>query len=68
MIKIYETSRSEEKIVAIEDLNKNQKNRSLDFNLSLMLTTCLNNNFYQVELIMTTIPRLLFEVDKMAAV
>jgi hypothetical protein len=33
MIKIYEMSRSKEKIVAIEDLNKNQKNRSLDFNL-----------------------------------
>jgi len=33
MIKIYEISRSEEKIVAIGDLNKNQKNRSLDFNL-----------------------------------
>jgi hypothetical protein len=61
-------SRSEEKIVAIGDLNKNQKNRSLDFIFNLVLTTCLNNNFYQLELIMTTIPRLLFEVDNTAAV
>ena len=68
MIKIYEMSGSEEKIVAIGDLNKNQKNRDLlTLIFSLMVTACLNNNFYLFELIMTTIPRLLFAIDETAA-
>jgi hypothetical protein len=45
MIKIYEMSRSGEKIVVIEDLNQNQKNRSRLKSL-VLVDDYLNNNFY----------------------
>jgi hypothetical protein len=45
MIKIYEMSRSGEKIAVIGDLNQNQKNRSRLKSL-VLVDDYLNNNFY----------------------